>query len=114
MTQQPSFTDFLRDVLYTQTLDSSRLAEAQGLAVLDFCDDANYELNDMDFGMLDTWNLDGMGERAAVTQAATPQTDDSSVDMTQMRQRLVKIWTESPVSNHSPCPLFVLVASRLI
>ncbi|KAI1356338.1 hypothetical protein F5Y01DRAFT_267082 [Xylaria sp. FL0043] len=95
LTHQP-FSDFLRDVLYAQSLDSSRLAEAQGLAVLDFCDDTNYELNDMDFGMLGNWNLDGMGDRAAVTQAATPQTDDSTVDMTQMRRRLVKIWTESP------------------
>ncbi|RWA14639.1 hypothetical protein EKO27_g438 [Xylaria grammica] len=95
VTHQP-FSDFLRDVLYAQSLDSSRLVEAQGLAVLDFRDDTNYELNEVDFGMLDHWNLDGLGERAVVTQAATPQTDDSSVDMTQMRQKLVKIWTESP------------------
>ncbi|KAI1128422.1 hypothetical protein F5Y10DRAFT_240667 [Nemania abortiva] len=95
MTHQP-FTDFLRDVLYAQSLDSSRLAEAQGLAVLDFCDDTNYELNEVDFGMLDHWNLDGMNERPVVTQAVTPQTDDSSVDMAQMRQKLVKIWTDSP------------------
>ncbi|KAI1810258.1 hypothetical protein GGS20DRAFT_568347 [Poronia punctata] len=95
MTHQP-FTDFLRDVLYTQPVDSPRLAEAHGLAVLDFCDDANYELNELDFGMLDHWNLDGMGDRAGITQAATPQTDDSSVDMTQMRRKLVEIWTQSP------------------
>ncbi|KAI0540028.1 hypothetical protein GGR58DRAFT_512041 [Xylaria digitata] len=95
MAHQP-FSDFLRDVLYAQSLDSSRLVEAQGLAVLDFCDDTNYELNEVDFGMLDHWNLDGLGERAVVTQAATPQTDDSSVDMAQMRRKLVKIWTESP------------------
>ncbi|KAJ8114691.1 hypothetical protein ONZ43_g4841 [Nemania bipapillata] len=95
MTHQP-FSDFLRDVLYAQSLDSSRLAEAQGLAVLDFCDDTSYELNEMDFGMLDHWNLDGMSERAVVTQAVTPKTDDSSVDMAQMRRKLVKIWTDSP------------------
>ncbi|TGJ85872.1 hypothetical protein E0Z10_g2864 [Xylaria hypoxylon] len=95
MAHQP-FSDFLRDVLYTQALDPSRLAEAQGLAVLDFCDNTSYELNDVDFGMLDHWNMDRIGERAVVTQAATPHTDDSSVDMTQMRQKLVKIWTESP------------------
>ncbi|KAI1430028.1 hypothetical protein F5Y12DRAFT_218473 [Xylaria sp. FL1777] len=95
MTHQP-FSDFLRDVLYAQSLDPSRLAEAQGLAVLDFCDDTSYELNEMDFGMLENWNLDGMGERAVVTQAETPQTDDSTVDMAQMRRKLVKIWTDSP------------------
>ncbi|KAI0482199.1 hypothetical protein GGR56DRAFT_618982 [Xylariaceae sp. FL0804] len=94
--ERPPFSDFLRDVLYDQSLDPSRLAESQGLAVLDFCDDTNYELNDVDFGILDHWNLDAMIERPAVTQAATPQTDDTSVDMNQMRQRLVKIWTDSP------------------
>ncbi|KAI0863352.1 hypothetical protein F4860DRAFT_83408 [Xylaria cubensis] len=95
MPHQP-FSDFLRDVLYTQSLESSRLAEAQGLAVLDFCDDTSYELNDVDFGVLDHWNLDGMSERPVVTQEATPKTDDSSVDMAQMRRNLVKIWTDSP------------------
>ncbi|KAH9909377.1 hypothetical protein F4778DRAFT_768243 [Xylariomycetidae sp. FL2044] len=89
------FGDFLRDVIYDQSLDPSRLAEAQGLAVLDFCDDTNYELNEVDFGLLDHWNVDAASDRV-ITQAATPQTDDSTVDMTQMRQRLVKIWTESP------------------
>lgn len=64
--------------------------------MLDFCDDANYELNELDFGMLDHWNLDGTTERTGITQAATPQTDDSSVDMAQMRRKLVKIWTDSP------------------
>ncbi|KAI0456552.1 hypothetical protein F5B21DRAFT_466947 [Xylaria acuta] len=95
LTHQP-FSDFLRDVLCTHSLDSSRLAEAQGLAVLDFCDDMSYELNDVDFGMLDHWNLDGISERPVVTQEATPKTDDSSVDMTRMRRKLVKIWTDSP------------------
>lgn len=95
MTHQP-FSDFLRDVLYTQSLDSSRLAEAQGLAVLDFCNDISCELNEVDFGMLDHWNLDGMDGRAVVAQAATPQTDDSPMDLTQMRRKLVKIWTDSP------------------
>ncbi|KAI0021456.1 hypothetical protein F4780DRAFT_737475 [Xylariomycetidae sp. FL0641] len=90
------FSDFLRDVLYDQSLDPSRMVEAQGLAVLDFCDDTNYEMNEVDFGLLDHWNLDGMNDRHVVTQAVTPQADDSSVDMAQMRQKLVKIWTDSP------------------
>ncbi|KAI1082804.1 hypothetical protein F5B20DRAFT_530424 [Whalleya microplaca] len=90
------FSDFLRDVLYDQSMDPSRLAETQGLAVLDFCDDTNYELNDVDYGLLDHWNLDGSNDRPTMIQAATPQTDDSAVDMTEMRQKLVKIWTESP------------------
>jgi hypothetical protein len=90
------FTDFLRDVLYDGSLNTARAEEAQGLAVLDFCDDANYELTDIDFGLLDHWNLDENRNPQVVTQAATPQTDDSAVDMSQMRQNLVKIWTSSP------------------
>ncbi|KAI1639473.1 hypothetical protein F4809DRAFT_648556 [Biscogniauxia mediterranea] len=91
------FSDFLRDVLYEQSMDNLRLAEGQGLAILDFCDNTNYELNDVDFGLLDHWNLDGMVDRQMTTQAATPQTDDSAVvDMTHMRQKLVQIWTNSP------------------
>lgn len=95
MTRQP-FSDFLRDVLYEQSLNPGRLDEPQGLAILDFCDDANYELNDIDFGLLDHWNLDGTMNQQNVTQAITPQTEDSAVDMNQMRQKLVKIWTDSP------------------
>ncbi|KAK9781018.1 hypothetical protein SCARD494_14270 [Seiridium cardinale] len=96
MTRMP-FNDFLRDVLYDGSLNNTaRPEESQGLAVLDFCDDANYELTDMDFGLLDHWNLDEAKNPQAATQAATPQTDDSTVDMSQMRQSLVKIWTNSP------------------
>ena len=88
------FSDFLRDVLYEPALEA-RLAESQGLAVLDFCDDANLELNDMDFGILDNWNVDGMTGSAAA-QEFTPRTDDTSVDLSQMRQSLNKIWADSP------------------
>ncbi|KAI0125974.1 hypothetical protein BJ170DRAFT_685218 [Xylariales sp. AK1849] len=95
MTKLP-FSDFLRDVLYEQSLNPTRPEEPQGLAVLDFCDDTNYELTDMDFGLLDHWNLDETSNAHTVTQAATPRTDDSTVDMSQMRQKLVTIWTNSP------------------
>lgn len=95
MTRLP-FTDFLRDVLYDGSLTTARPEIGQGLAVLDFCDDTNYELTDMDFGLLDHWNLDETKSGQAITQAATPQTDDSAVDLSQMRQNLVKIWTNSP------------------
>ncbi|CCC06441.1 hypothetical protein SMACR_04832 [Sordaria macrospora] len=51
------FSDFLRDVLYDQSL-----SQAQGLAVLDFCDDSSLDLNAMDFGLLDYWlHADGQG-----------------------------------------------------
>lgn len=93
MTKLP-FTDFLRDVLYDQSLNPGRVEEAQGLGVLEFCDDMNYELTDLDFGLLDRWNVDDASH--SVTQAVTPQTDDLTVDISQMRQNLVKIWTNSP------------------
>ncbi|KAI1873210.1 uncharacterized protein JN550_003463 [Neoarthrinium moseri] len=90
------FTDFLRDVLYDQSVDPARPDVVQGLSVLDFCDDTNYELTDIDFGLLDHWNLDETNNTQTVTQAVTPQTDDPTVDMSQMRKNLVKIWTNSP------------------
>ncbi|KAK5663369.1 hypothetical protein OQA88_3797 [Cercophora sp. LCS_1] len=86
----PPFSDFLRDVLYEQSMqDHQRMAEAQGLAVLDFCNNANLELKDLDFGLLNHWNVeDALGYQQ-------PKQDDS-VDMSAMRLKLVKIWTESP------------------
>lgn len=92
------FSDFLRDVLYEQSLgDQSRFAEAQGLAVLDFCDDANLELNDIDFGLLDHWNIDGnMFGQDPNTTGLQSKTQESAPDMDKMRQRLVQIWTKSP------------------
>lgn len=89
------FTDFLRDVLYEQNLDQSRLAENQGLAVLDFCSNTNMELTDMDFGLLDHWNVDGMVGQSMPAQQSTPRTE-KPVDITQMRQSLVKVWIDSP------------------
>lgn len=90
------FTDFLRDVLYEQNMDQGRLVENQGLAVLDFCNNSNMELTDMDFGLLDNWNVDGMVvQQSMPIQQDTPRTD-TSVDIAQMRQNLVKVWTDSP------------------
>lgn len=60
------FSDFLRDILYDQTMgDQARFTEPQGLAVLDYCDDGSLELNDVDFGLLDHWNIRGVSEPAA-------------------------------------------------
>ena len=87
------FSDFLRDVLYEQSVgDHNRLAEAQGLAVLDFCDDTNLDLKDFDFNLLDHWNVESTVDVANMQQSGP----DEAVDMSSMRSRLVKIWTESP------------------
>ncbi|KAK0734128.1 hypothetical protein B0T26DRAFT_760975 [Lasiosphaeria miniovina] len=86
------FGDFLRDVLYDQSLDHpTRLAEAQGLAVLDFCDDTSLDLREFDFGLLHHWNVDGSPSVPDLRSGP-----DNFVDMTAMRSRLVKMWTESP------------------
>ncbi|KAK3694630.1 hypothetical protein B0T22DRAFT_76305 [Podospora appendiculata] len=87
------FSDFLRDVLYEHSLSTPvRLAEAQGLAVLDFCADANLDLKDIDFGLLDHWNIDGPHAPLPDMQPGP----DGIVDIAAMRSKLVKIWTESP------------------
>ncbi|KAK1600644.1 uncharacterized protein LY79DRAFT_585978 [Colletotrichum navitas] len=88
------FSDFLQNVIYEPGMEVSRMSGAQGLAVLDFCDNSNLELNEVDFGLLDHWNMDAMGNTES-DPSFTPQTDDS-IDLTQMRQTLVKVWTESP------------------
>lgn len=89
------FFDFLRDVLYEQPYDPSKLSDSQGLALQDFCDNANLELTDMDFGLLDHWNLDGIVGGPLPVQEAAPGSANSA-DISQMRQNLVQAWTESP------------------
>lgn len=97
------FSDFLRDVLYDQQqqqIHQSRMVEAQGLAVLDFCDDGNLDMNELDFGMLDNWNVGNYQGMLAtdpnLASYVSNQPEDSTADMSRMRQRLVKIWTDSP------------------
>lgn len=91
------FSDFLRDVLYDQCMgDNTRFADAQGLAVLDVCDDTNLELNDIDFGLLDHWNVDGMSDRDPNAPELQSSVEEPGAEMDKMRQRLVQIWTKSP------------------
>lgn len=75
------------------------MAVAQGLAVLDFCDDANLDMNELDFGMLDNWNLGNIPGMIAtdpnLANYVSNQSEDSA-DMSHMRQRLVSLWAESP------------------
>jgi hypothetical protein len=93
------FSDFLRDIIYDQTMgDQARFTEPQGLAVLDFCDDGSLELNDIDFGLLDDWNIGGVSDPAANMnlQDSHSKSEGQPADMDKMRQRLVSIWTRSP------------------
>ncbi|KAK4672909.1 hypothetical protein QC763_107150 [Podospora pseudopauciseta] len=90
--EKAPFSEFLRDVLYDQSFgNSARMAEAQGLAVLDFCDDVNLDFREFDFGLLENWNPDA-------TQHVPDSTTqvDNSAEVAAMRSTLVKIWTESP------------------
>jgi len=91
------FSDFLRDVLYQQSLSNSdRAADPQGLAVLDFCDDANLDLRDTDFGLLDNWNVGGIDSQDLNVQEAQEFRSEESAHISSIRSRLVKIWTKSP------------------
>ncbi|RGP81584.1 putative transcription factor pig1p [Fusarium longipes] len=96
---QLPFCGFLRDVLYEQQYDQpARVPDSQGLDVLDFCNDTNMELSDMDFGLLDHWNAGGMGPANTIpTQTDTPQSDNPA-DQTHanLRQNLVTAWDVSP------------------
>lgn len=104
--QQPDadqlpFCDFLRDVLYEQQYDQpARMPDNTGLDVLDFCNDTNMELSDMDFGLLDHWNAGGTGPNnpnAIPAQADTPRSDNSAdVAHAHIRQNLVTAWDVSP------------------
>lgn len=88
------FSDFLRDVLYDQSFGGSSgpLVEAQWPAVLDFYDDTNLDLEELDFGLLNDWTF-GASRECTADQNACPE---DPVGMTAMRAALVKIWTESP------------------
>jgi hypothetical protein len=90
-----AFHDFLRDVLYEQPLAPAKPLESQGLAVLDFGNNANMDLTDMDFGLLGNWSIDGFTEMVPAAQDVGPGTEQP-VDLSQMRQSLVRVWTNSP------------------
>ncbi len=87
------FPDFLREVIYEP--EQGQAAQGHGPA-MDYCDDINYELNDLDFELLDHWNVDTTGDRLAAVQPTTPQTDDSTIDVDQISHTLAKLWVDSP------------------
>lgn len=91
------FTDFLRDVLFDQSLSNpDRSAEAHGLAVLDFCDNTHLDLNDLDFSLLDNWNPQGNFPDSDPTAFNIHPAQANSVEIEAMRSKLVKVWTDSP------------------
>lgn len=98
------FSDFLRDVI--APYDSTRtLEEHQGLAVLNFCDDANLEMTDVDltgpayFGYdysTDDYSTDdymlGIDKPSG---GLTPKAEEA-MDLSEMRSKCINIWIDSP------------------
>lgn len=100
MSRHP-FGDFLQNVLFDpqQQINTSRVAATQGLNVLDFCDDGNLDMSDVDFGMLNNWNLGNISSLFATDPnlpAYASAQPEESTDMSHMRQRLTAIWSDSP------------------
>lgn len=100
MSRQP-FTDFLHNVLYDQDqqLGPSRASIPQGLATLSFCDNANLDMTDLDFGILDNWSLGNIHGMIAtdpnLANFVSSQPEDPA-DLSLMHKCLVSIWSESP------------------
>ncbi|PSR99390.1 hypothetical protein BD289DRAFT_38255 [Coniella lustricola] len=102
------FGEFLQNVLYDhhsqqnhQQMDPLPTAPTQSMAVLDFRDDGNLEMDELDFGMLDNWNMGSFSD----TMTAGPSTvsyvsaqPEESIDLplSDMRKRLVSVWENSP------------------
>ena len=75
------FSDFLRDVMTLDGFTTPRSEDAKGLAVLNFCDDASLELNEVDFGLLDFWNSDGYFSQFDPGLSTMPVTAESTTNM---------------------------------
>lgn len=103
MQRQP-FTDFMSSVIYGQQgreLRTSGTNTMQGAGVLDYYDDSNLDMNDVDFGMLDHWSVSHLHEMIATdpnlsTYIPQPQQPEDHTEMSHMRKRLASIWSESP------------------
>lgn len=96
-----AFSGFLQNVIYEPGYDGARVTEGhgqgqvQGLSVLDLSAHNNLDLTDVDFSLLDYWNVDLLGGGFQQSQTFTPSPEDS-IDLVQMRKNLVQAWTESP------------------
>lgn len=99
--QRQPFTDFTQSVFYGQDRGprASRPSTAQGVGALDFYNDTNLDMNDVDFGMLDNWsvgNIHAMMTTDPNLAAYISQQPEDPAELPHMRNRLVSIWSESP------------------
>ncbi|KAG5984221.1 hypothetical protein E4U55_005579 [Claviceps digitariae] len=90
-----SFFDFMREVFYEQPIDPNKAVGLHGVPFLNFCDNANLELTDADYGVLDNWNMENFLSGTMPMQEPAAH-HENSMDMSRMRKNLVKVWTESP------------------
>ncbi|KAL8308678.1 hypothetical protein RB597_000211 [Gaeumannomyces tritici] len=116
------FSDFMRGILYQHGTDTpSDTTSLHGLAVLDFCNTSNLELDDIDFSFLGNWGIarDGASlqqapqlhqhqqEQQVETQHQQHQheyqqqcdedsctSDGDSPGISSLRHRLVKLWDD--------------------
>lgn len=100
MQRQP-FTDFMQSVLHGQDrgVRASGTSASHFAGVLDYFDDANLDMNDMDFGILDHWNINNIHDMIATDPnlaAYTSQQAEDPTDLSHIRKRLVSIWCDSP------------------
>lgn len=98
--QQP-FMDFIQSVIYGQdrVLRSPGTGTGPSAGVLDYYDDASLDMNDVDFGMLDNWNVGNIHEMIAADPnlaAFMSQQPEDSTELSDIRKRVVSIWSESP------------------
>ena len=108
------FLNFLQGIIYEPAYDQSHMMlAAEGMAVLDFCNNQNIELNDIDFSMIDQWTLvDGGAAGAGAPNSAAPAASETQlaglshepapvgeggdhVDLSELQETLAKVWTTS-------------------
>lgn len=78
-------------------MDPLRIAPTQSLAVLDFRDDSNLEMDDIDFGMLDNWNMGNLATDPSLVGYVPSQPEETiDLSLSDMRNRLAPVWANSP------------------
>ena len=94
-----SFLNFLQTITHPPPLNHADMMNTgEGLAVFDFCNNNNIELDDLDFCMIDQWNLmdNGGASNQTMPHLAGMLPHADVIDISELRQNLVGIWTTSP------------------
>jgi hypothetical protein len=95
------FSDFLRDVIAPYNPNRA-LEEHQGLAVLNFCDDVNLEVSDVDLTVPGYYGYDYttgnymIGLDKASNSEGLASKAEEAMDLSEMRSKCDNIWIDSP------------------